>query len=113
MLSGVRMRNVGSDVTENCCEIFEPSPPSSVLRRRRTILSVAVWKACDGKTSASIRLHQPHQSAKRSTKISCFVSLDFFCAVASEVIHGDAKAPGASNRTAVNAMAKRFKKFLR
>src|SRR5256885_16327256 len=45
--------------------------------------------------------------------MSCLVSLDFFCAAASEVIHGDANAAGATRTINEINRVRRFKKFLR
>src|SRR5689334_300822 len=63
--------------------------------------SVAFWKACEGMTSCSKRWHQPHQSAKRSTKISRWPAFAFFCASATLLSHGPANAWPASRAAAM------------
>src|SRR6266540_4182683 len=103
-----RMRKVGRVVTLYRRAKLVPSPWSSVLRRRRTMLSVAFWKACDGTTSCSNLWHQPHHSAQRSTKMSWFLLFAFCCAWAKVLIHGDADAVDETARASAARMRNFF-----
>src|ERR1043165_4148417 len=72
------------------------------------MLSVDFWKASDGMTSCSNLWHHPHQSAKRSTKMSWFLAFAFCCACANDLIHGDADAVDETASASAATMASFF-----